>query len=98
MTPIIDPLTGNISFSRGAKKERRVSFSGGGQSWYGGDTLPDSGTLFQLFVNTTDNTLYYWGGSAWIALSGGTPPTSNNLLLEDGSYILLEDGSKLILE
>ena len=65
----------------------------------GGSSLPASGSyLFQLFVNTAENALYYWTGSAWQALSGGTPPTPSFVLLETGDGFLLETGDKLILE
>lgn len=98
MIPVVNPFTGEINFVKKPRITRIHTSSGVGQQWYGGSSLPSDGTLYQLFVNTTNNTLYYWNGSTWVALSGGSTPTTNNLLLEDGSYILLEDGSKLVLE
>lgn len=42
-----------------------------------GTTLPGSGTLGQLFFQTSDGRIYVWDGSSWISLTG--TPVGNDL-------------------
>lgn len=51
--------------------------SAGSSSIPTGSALPGSGTLGQLFYNTTQNRVYVWGGSSWITLIG--TPVGNDL-------------------
>lgn len=37
-------------------------------------TAPAAPVTGQLYYNSTDNTLWYWNGTVWVAASGGTPP------------------------
>lgn len=61
----------------------------------GGTSLPSAGThLFQLFVNTISNVLYYWSGSAWVALGGSTPPSSAAFLFINGTGFNFIDGTE----
>lgn len=46
-----------------------------------GPTTPTTATVYQLFVSTFDNVLYYWNGTGWQPLGGGghVPPLTDVL-------------------
>ena len=74
----IDPMTGMPQFSE--EQKERFSISGSiPQFVTGGSSLPSTGAReYQLFVNTSDGTLYAWHSNAWHAMTGGgsTPSTA----------------------
>lgn len=59
----------------------------------GGSALPSAGThLFQLFILTTTDTMYYWNGTTWVALAGGSPPVTTGFDFIDGTDFLFAGG------
>lgn len=101
MKQIYDPYLGRVRLQDEPIQE--VVSRGGGtvinnSALYAevGLTLPDSGYDGQIFYDTDDAILYVWANNTWNAISGGSPPATDHILLESGDFILLETGDKIL--
>lgn len=70
------------------KVSSEVQNSGGMPAMAAGSSFPASLPPYGLFLNTSDNTIYYWNGASWVATgaAGSVPPIKNVLAVgNDGA-------------